>query len=281
MNMMHKNLLWLVLLASAISTPVFAAAEADRAKLLDFFAKKYPDVKFENMIHGAMVFSPDAKAQYDSIMDMPPFLDVLDAGKKMWNTPFKNGKTYTECMPNGGKMIAGNYPLFDDTRGKVVTFEDVINECRKANGEEPYSYGDMSTMGVLTAYARTLSDGMKVNIKVESAGAQKAFEAGKKSYYARAGQLNFSCANCHIDQAGFNLRSEILSPVIGQATHWPVFRGKDGGDVATTLQKRYSGCYSQVRHVSDKEGSERLNNLEYFHTYLSNGLEMKSAIYRK
>lgn len=255
-----------------------AAPEDERTKLVDYFQKKYPDVKVDAYIFGALAYSPDAKSQYDSVMEFPPYVGEIEKGEKMWKTPFKNGKTYADCLPNGGKMIAGNYPMFDEAKGKVVTFEMAINDCRVANGEEPYKYDDMKTMGVLTAYARTLSDGMKMNIKVESPAALKAFEDGKKTYYARAGQLNFSCANCHVDAAGNNLRSELLSPVVGQATHWPVFRG---GERLVTLQNRYSGCFKQVRHVPDKEGSVRFNNLEYFHSYLSNGMEMKASVFRK
>jgi sulfur-oxidizing protein SoxA len=255
-----------------------AGPEEDRLKVVNFIKNKYPDVKVDDYVYGALAFNPDAKSQYDSVMEFPPYVGELEKGEKLFKTPFKNGKTYADCLPNGGKMIAGDYPMFDEKKGKVVTFEDLINECRTANGEEAYKYNDDKTMGLVTAYARTLSDGMKMNIKVDSPAAMKAFEDGKKTYYSRAGQLNFSCANCHIDNAGVNLRSEVLSPVVGQAVHWPVFRG---GERLTSLQVRYEGCFKQVRHVPDKAGSTRFNNLEYFHSYLSNGLEMKASVFRK
>jgi len=257
---------------------VHASPEADRAKVVDSLTHKYPDIKFDNYVYGALAFDPDAKSQYDSIMDFPPFIGMIEQGETLWKTSFKNSKTYADCLPNGGKMIAGNYPLYDENMAKVVTFEAAINDCRIMNGETPYSYSDMKTMGLLTAYARTLSDGMKMNVKVEGAGALKAFEDGKKTYYSRFGQLNFSCANCHLDNAGNRLRSELLSPALGQAVHFPVFRG---GENPVTLQNRFVGCFKQVRQVPDKEGSERFNNLEYFLSYLSNGLLLKSAVYRK
>lgn len=255
-----------------------AGPEEDRLQVVNYFKNKYPDIKIEDYIYGALAFDPDAMAQYNSIMEFPPFLGELEKGKKLWDTPFKNGKTYADCLPNGGRMIAGDYPMFDEAKGKVVTFEDLINQCRVENGEEPYSHSDMKTMGLVTAYARSLSDGMKMNIKVDGPAALKAYEDGKHTYYARAGQLNFSCASCHIQEAGYRLRSELLSPVVGQATHWPVFRG---GDKLVTLQNRYAGCFKSVRQVPDKEGSTRFNNLEYFHSYLSNGLEMKADVFRK
>lgn len=264
------------LLLGAMATQ--AAPEDDRMKLVKYFKDKYPDIKMDDYVFGALAFDPDAKSQYDSIMEFPPYVGELEKGEKLWNTPFKNGKTYADCLPNGGKMVAGNYPMFDEAKGKVVTFEDAINACRVANGEEPYKYNDSKTMGLVTAYGRTLSDGMKMNIQVNGPAAMKAFEDGKNTYYARAGQLNFSCANCHVDNAGNRLRSELLSPVLGQAVHWPVFRG---GENLVTLQNRYEGCFKQVRHVPDKPGSTRFNNLEYFHSYLSNGLEMKASVFRK
>lgn len=255
-----------------------AGPEEDRQKMMVTFKSKFPDVKPDDYVHGALSFDPDAMSQYKSIMEFPPYSSEIDKGEKMWKTPMKSGKTYADCLPNGGKDIAGNYPIFDNTKGKVVTLEDAINACRVANGEEAWKYGDAKTMSLLTAYMRTLSDGMKMNIKVEGEGALKAYEAGKKTFYSRAGQLNFSCANCHVDYAGVRIRSELLSPVVGQATHWPVFRG---GEQLVSLQKRYEGCQNNVRHAPDKPGSTRYNNLEYFHSYMSNGLEMRASVFRK
>ncbi len=277
--MMKKTLLTLAGMACLFgAVAAYATPEDDRLKVVNHLKQQFPDLKAEDYIYGALALEPDAKAQYDSIMEFPPYVGELEKGEKLWKAPFKNGKTYADCLPNGGRSIAGNYPMFDEKKGKVVTFEDALNECRSANGEEPYKLSDTKTMGVLTAYARTLSDGMKMNIRVDSPAALKAFEDGKRTYYARSGQLNFSCANCHIDNPGNKLRSELLSPVVGQATHWPVFRG---GDTLVTLQTRYEGCFKQVRHVPDKQGSTRFNNLEYFHSYLSNGLPLKAAVFRK
>ena len=63
-----------------------------------------------------------------------------------------------------------------------------------------------------------------------------------------------------------------------QATHWPVFRG---GDSLNTIQARYKRCLEQIRAVPLEQGGEDFNNLEYFHSYLSNGLPLKASVYRK
>jgi sulfur-oxidizing protein SoxA len=259
--------------ATAQATP-----ESDRQEFIKHYTTKYPNVKLEDYVYGALAFDADSKAQYDAIMEFPPYESQIENGRKMWETPFKNGKKYADCLPNGGKQIAGNYPMFDEAKGKVVTLQDAINDCRTANGEEAYKVGDMKTMGTLTAYMRTLSDGMLVNIKVEGPKATAAYEDGKKSYFQRKGQLNFACSSCHVQNAGTRLRSELISPTVGQTVHWPVFRG---GDNLVTLQQRYQGCYSQVRAVPPPQGGTIMNNLEYFHSALSNGLPMKASVFRK
>jgi sulfur-oxidizing protein SoxA len=81
-----------------------------------------------------------------------------------------------------------------------------------------------------------------------------------------------------VQNAGNRLRSELISPAIGQAVHWPVFRG---GDNLFTLQRRYVGCFKSVRAISAPDGSAKLNNLEYFHSSISNGLPMKASVFRK
>jgi len=255
-----------------------ASPEKDRQELIKYYMDKYPDVKVEDYVYGALAFDADSKAQYDAIMEFPPYDSEIEKGRKMWETPFKNGKTYAGCLPNGGQHIAGNYPLFDEAKGKVVTLHDAINDCRTANGEEAFKVNDMKTMGVLTAYMRTLSDGMIMNIKAETPKAMAAYEDGKKTFFSRKGQLNFACASCHVQNAGLRLRSELISPAVGHTVHWPVFRG---GDNLVTLQQRYQGCYSQVRAVPPPQGGTTMNNLEYFHSALSNGLPLKASVFRK
>lgn len=263
------------LMASAVAQ---AGPEEDRKQLINYYKSVLPTVKFDDMIHGALALDKDAKSQYDSIMEFPPFESVIEAGKDMWEKPFKNGKTFASCFPNGGKNVVGNYPRFDASLNKVVTFEMDINQCLKANGEPEFKYGDVNTMGILTSYARTLSDGMKMNVKVEGASALAAYEAGKKFYFQRRGQLNFSCATCHVDNVGNRIRAEVLGPALGQSTHWPAFRA---GERLTTLQARYRQCNNQVRAVPFDFSSEEYNNLEYYMSYRDNGLVLKASVFRK
>lgn len=277
---MKKQILVMVCLGwMAAETTAHATPEDDRMRAIKAVQKKFPDIKSADYVHGALAFSADAKSQYDAVMEFPPYDAEIEKGAKLWATPFKNGKRYADCFPRGGKNVAGNYPQFDAATKKVVTFEMVLNQCRTANGETAYKHSDMSTMGLLTAYARTLSDGMKMNIKVEGPDALAAYESGKQFFHQRRGQLNFSCAGCHMSNVGNVLRTEYLSMAPGQATHWPAFRGGDYG--LFTLQRRYAACNQMVRLVPFEIGGEEYNNLEYYHSYLSNGLPLQASVFRK
>ena len=249
----------------------------DRKALIDHYKQRLPGVKFEDYVLGALALNKDALDQYESIMIFPPFVNDVDEGRKTWEKPFKNGKKFASCFDGSGKNVAGNYPQFDNASGKVVTFENALNACLRRNDEPELKYGSKE-LGLLSAYVKSLSDGMKVQVKVESPAALAAYEKGKTHYYSRRGQLNFSCASCHIDNVGNFVRSEQLSPMIGQAAHWPEFRA---GTELTTLQRRFQQCNSQTRAAPLEFNSEEYNNLEYFLTYMSNGLPMQTPVFRK
>jgi sulfur-oxidizing protein SoxA len=258
--------------------PLFASPEEDQEAFLKFFRERFPNVPLEQYVHGSMMLSEDALSQYESIMDFPPFAGDIERGRALWEKPFANGTTFADCFDHGGRNVAGLYPYYDEGNDRVVTFEMALNECLKDNNEDEFDYGDRATMGVLTAYARTLSDGMLMHIRVESDGAIKKYEAGRAFYFRRIGQHNLACASCHYTHAGHYFRDELLSPTIGQAVHFPVFRG---GEFLYTLHMRYQRCMEALGAVPYPAGSEELNNLEYFHSYLNNGLPLKASVYRR
>jgi len=225
----------------------------------------------------ALAMNPEAKEQYDSMMEFPPYAADVRQGGVQWETPFRNGNKFSSCFKYGGVNAAANYPYFDDKAGRVITFENAINDCLKINDEKEIKYGSRE-MALLTAYAKSLSDNARVNIKVKSAGALAAYEKGKQFYYQRQGQLNFSCATCHVDNAGKFTRSEQLSMMIGQASHWPEFRA---GTEPVTLQARFIGCQKNTRVEPKEANSPEYNNLEYFMTYMSNSMKMLTPVFRK
>jgi L-cysteine S-thiosulfotransferase len=210
------------------------------------------------------------RRQWQEKEEFPPYEFALEAGKEMFTKPFKNGKTYADCFPNGGIGIRQNYPYFDEKEGKVVTLELALNRCREANGEAPISYVK-DDMASLTAYMAYTSRGKPFDIKVpDDPRALQAFEDGKRYFYTRRGQLNFSCASCHVQNPGQRIRAEILAPALGILNAMPIYRSEWGG--MGTVSRRFVTCNIQTRGVPLEPQSDEYRNLEYYLSYVSNGL---------
>ena len=203
------------------------ATPADDLKSFrEYFMKRFPGVPLDEYKNGVYAINADARSSWEAIEEFPPYEDELTKGEELFNTPFANGKTYASCFPNGGKGIRQNYPYFDSASGEIKTLEGEINECRTKNGEKPLKWqkGDIAE---ISAYMASTANGKKLNVKIPNdPRAIAAYDRGKQHFYAKRGQLNLSCANCHQDNAGNRIRGDILSPALGHVTHFPVWRLK-------------------------------------------------------
>ncbi|MEM7016042.1 MAG: sulfur oxidation c-type cytochrome SoxA [Pseudomonadota bacterium] len=262
-----------------LSSVVMAGPEDDLKAFQEFYQQKFPEVPFEDYINGVYTINEDARAQWEMIEEFPPYTIAVEEGEELFNTPFANGKTYADCFPNGGIGIRQNYPYFDLESEQVKTLEMEINECREKNGEPPLPW-QKGPLASISAYMAYTSRGKTIDIKVpDDPNALAAYERGKQSFYAKRGQLHFSCADCHILSPGLLLRSETLSPALGHTSHFPVYRS--GWGELGTLHRRYIVCYRQVRAKPFAAQSEEYRNLEYFQTYMSNGLTINGPGSRK
>ena len=255
---------------TGMSTIALSDPEVDRMAFQNYYLTKFPEVPKDDFINGIYSIDRVSREQWEVLEEFPPYELALDRGETVFNTPFANGKSYADCFENGGVSIKQNYPYFDTEQGQVVTLELAINQCREANGEKPFKYkrGDIAA---LSAYMSYTSRGETINVIIpDDPRALAAYEMGKQFYYTKRGQLNFACSDCHVGGSGGSIRTEMLSPALGHISHWPVYRLKWGA--IGTLHRRFGGCNSQVRAKSFPAQSEQYRNLEYFLTYMSNGL---------
>ena len=244
--------------------------DADFKAFRDYFTKKFPKVPLNDFVNGPYSMDAGLRKQWEAIEDFPPYEFALDRGKDMFATPFKNGKTYGDCFPNKGIGIRQDYPYFDLKSGEVITLELALNRCRETNGEAPYSYVK-DEMASLTAYMAFTSRGKPFDIKIPNdPRARAAYENGAKYFYSRRGQLNFSCASCHVQSAGEHIRSEVLAPALGILAAMPIYRSEWGG--MGTISRRFVTCNSQVRGVPLEPQDENYRDVEYYLSYMANGL---------
>jgi sulfur-oxidizing protein SoxA len=262
----------LILFAAAASARAadIVNPEADFKAFRDYFTKRLPNVPLNDFVNGPYSMDADLRKQWEAIEDFPPYDFAVDRGKDMFATPFKNGKTYGDCFPNKGVGIRQNYPYFDEKSGQVITLELALNQCRQANGEEPLS-DVKDEMASLTAYMAFTSRGKPFDIKIPNdPRALAAYENGEEYFYSRRGQLNFSCASCHVQNPGQHIRTEVLAPALGLLNAMPIYRSEWNG--MGTISRRFVTCNSQVRGVPLEPQDENYRDVEYYLSYMANGL---------
>jgi sulfur-oxidizing protein SoxA len=262
-----------VVAAGLLALPALGAPDDVRNGIASAIRERLPAATAQDHALGAAGFDPERRRAQEE--NAGAGATAVAAGKALFTRKFKNGKTLSGCFPNGGRRVAAAYPQFDPRIKRVITLEMAINQCLKAHGEALYDHADAKTMGVVMAYLRSLSDGQKIAIRVPAA-AEERFEQGRRLYYTRLGQRNYACASCHVANAGKRFDDVAISPPIGQATHWPVIRKGE----PVTLQERFRECLELMGAAPFPAGSDELNNLEYFLTYLSNGLPMAANPWR-
>jgi len=236
----------------------------------------------------------------------PGELDI-DEGRALFTQAGPNGKSCASCHGDNGKDLVGaatKYPkVVDDvypignTSGpdivhkgekqgealnpnKAIKGEGVrtlamrINMCRvKQMDAEPWQFSQKhgTEMRYMTIFVKNLSDGMPLDLKTDGK-AKEYWKEGKKFYWTKRGQLNFSCGTCHVQNAGMRIRGQILSEVRGQYVKFPTFRMKQ--QQTRLMHTRYRGCNRRVRAHDMPFQTEAYRNLELYHGSLSNGVDL-------
>ena len=264
-----------LLLPSALASP-----QQDLQTLRNDYQQIFPQLQLQDYADGVYAIDPIARASWQAINEFPPYEPALDKGKELFEAAFGNGHHYVDCFNNKGIAIAQNYPRWDKKTASVITLALAINNCRLKHKEVPLSY-KLGAMADILAYMAFTSQGkiIAIHIPKDDPRALAAYQQGKDYYYQRRGQLNFACASCHMQNAGKKIRAEVLSPMLGHTSHWPVYRLKWGS--MGTLHRRFIGCHKQIRAALPTAQSEPLRNLEYFMSYISNGIAINGPGVRK
>jgi sulfur-oxidizing protein SoxA len=270
-----------------------ASPQSDLAKFQNYFKKMNPGVPMQDYANGIYALDADRRTEWENIEEFPPYEEGVEKGAAMFK---KYG--VAKCFPNGGIGIRQNYPMFKN--GAVHTLEGDLMACLEKNGidtkAEKLVFGK-GKFAAIAAYMTSTSKGKKINVKIDpSKASMDAYNQGKRHFYAKRGQLNFSCADCHVYNHGMMARGNLLSPALGHTSHFPVWRRSWAGKTAEkngkpgpfdgfgTLQRRYGGCNKQVRaaelKLKGKQHPEYVA-LEYFHTYMSNGIKVNGPAVRQ
>lgn len=275
---MSKAILAGAVALSLTASAAYAAPAEDLEAFQGYFAKQFKDVPTADFQNGAYAFDAGLKEQWEAMEEFPPYESDVDAGKELWETALKDGKTYADCLGDV-KEVRGKYPHYDADKDDIITLEGALNACKTEHDGEGFAKLDKGEIVQLAAYIGMEGRGGKINIPTPEGKAADWYEIGKNYFYAKRGQLNMSCADCHVYNAGKNIRADLLSPALGHVTHWPVYRSAWGE--TRSLHNRFAGCNTQVRAAGLKPESKEYKALEYFLTYMSNGQEWNGPGSRK
>jgi len=222
--------------------------------------------------------SKETNAIQDDDLGNPAYIWV-DEGEALWNkVDGKAGKSCANCHGVESAMLSDvgtRYPAYNPALGKMQSLEQRINQERSEKmGAKPYKW-ESKEMLSLTIYIKNQSKGKPMNVSIDGP-AVPFFQAGKAFYEKKRGQLDMSCANCHVDNAGNMIRANRLSQ--GQSNGFPAYRLK--WQKPGSLHRRFRGCNKQVRAAPYKYGSDEYVNLELYLAWRSRGLSVETPSVR-
>lgn len=222
---------------------------------------------------GSFYMSKNLQAlQADDIAN-PGMLWVSD-GEVLWGQPAgaakKSCASCHEAAEETMKGVAARYPAVDAESGELFNLEKRINTCRTRHQRaEPLDY-ETDELLALTAYVAHQARGEPVHVQIDGVAAAY-YEAGRKRFYKRVGQLNLSCAQCHEAKAGRRLRGDTISNGVGSG--WPAYRLE--WQSLGSLHRRLRACSLGVRARQFDYGSQEYLNLELYLAKRAEGLPVE------
>jgi L-cysteine S-thiosulfotransferase len=155
--------------------------------------------------------------------------------------------------------VAARYPAWDAALGKPVTLAARVNLCRQRHLKAAPLAPESDALLALEAYLARQSRGLPIVPDAEPRS-RPFRDSGERLFRQRIGQLGFSCAQCHDDNAGKRLAGSVIPQ--GHPTGYPIYRLEWQG--MGGLQRRLRGCMNGVRAEPSAYGSDEHMNLELY-----------------
>jgi sulfur-oxidizing protein SoxA len=202
--------------------------------------------------------------------------EYIDAGRSAFAEAGANGRSCASCHARHAERpvdlgaAASRYPRYVEARGRVVGLEEQVNACREGRmASTPLPLGSRA-MNLLAGYVKFLGRESKIAVETGGPGAA-AIERGRASFQRKAGQLNFSCADCHTTHADRWLRGQRLQRLDRTAGEWPkqFIAVHDLGYIS--LRFRIQHCQIVTRTAPLPLHAQEYVELEYYLTSLANG----------
>ena len=222
--------------------------------------------------------SPATQAMQRDDMANPGMLSVKDA-ETSWKTPAgTSGASCASCHGDAQtrmRGVAARYPAWDSTTRGPITLGQRIAQCREKRQLAPPLKAESTELLGLEAYVAMQSRGLPMQANDDPRVAPFR-ERGRSLFFQRIGQLDFSCAQCHDDNAGQRLAGSVIPQA--HPTGYPLYRLEWQG--LGSLQRRLRNCMSGVRAEPFAYGARELAELELYLMQRAAGMPIESPAVR-
>ena len=218
---------------------------------------------------GFEFMSPATQALQKDDAQNPAFLWLKD-GEQRFDATCATCHTASSL-----RGVATRYPAWDVALAKPVTLSARIQQCqvRHVKGA-PLAAESEALLGLETFVAHQ-SRGQAISPPTDARLAPFV-EQGARLYRQRVGQLDFSCAQCHDDNAGRRLAGSTIPQA--HPTGYPLYRLE--WQAVGSLQRRLRHCMSGVRAEPYAFGSDELTVMELYLKQRAAGLSIETPAVR-
>lgn len=175
--------------------------------------------------------------------------------------------------------VAARHPAWDAVQGKPLTLSARINACQVRHVKGPPFAPESEGLLALEAFVAHQSRGLPIVSPTAPAADPRlapAVQQGARLYAQRIGQLDFSCAQCHDQNAGRRLGGSTIPQ--GHPTGYPLYRLEWQG--VGSLQRRLRHCMSGVRAEPYAFASDELTALELYLMQRAAGMPLDTPAVR-
>ncbi|NBX55937.1 MAG: sulfur oxidation c-type cytochrome SoxA [Betaproteobacteria bacterium] len=227
---------------------------------------------------GLAFLSPSLRQMNDDDMANPMSL-WIERGLQAWGQN-SGGPSCQSChgAVSAMRKAVAQHPKLSPDGLSLRNLDDQIGVCRQRQGA-PSALPD-ETVLALSAALHHAARGEPIAVQApldRQAAWQAQWQAGADQYQTRQGRMNLSCAHCHDQRVGAQMRGDIISP--GHPTGFPIYRlswQQAGG-----MDRRLRACFSGVQSAMPEPGSAILRNLELYLKVRANGMPLEGPSVRR
>ncbi len=228
----------------------------------------------ESRRSGFDFMQPSTQALQRDDTQNPAMLWVKE-GKALWTkAEGAAGKSCASCHADAKtsmKGVAARYPTFSSQTGQVINLQGQINFCRSNRMQAPPLAPEHQTLLSLESFVAMQSRGMPIAPPADERIAP-AHARGEALFNQRIGQIDLSCRDCHVSNAGRALAGHKIPEA--HPTGYPIYRLE--WQAVGSLQRRLRNCMVGVRAEPYAFGSDELVAIEAYLAQRAAGMAIES-----